>query len=172
MPPTPSKDEAGKIFTEIFHAHADAIFRHCAFRLMDRQLGADLTQETFLRTWQQIEKGKTFENVKAFLYRVADNLIIDHVRKKKSVSLDALQEQGFDPGYNDLLSTHNRMEMERILHALHKLEEPYRRVIQMRYTEGLSVSDIAQITGDPPNTVSVRIHRALQQLRSHLRHGT
>lgn len=167
----PSRDDAEKLFTEIFRTHADAIFRHCAFKLYDRQLGNDLTQETFLRAWQQIEAGKEIENMKAFLYKVADNLIIDHVRKKKSVSLDQLQEQGFDPGKDDLPATHNRIEMQRALLALDKLEEPYRKVIHLRYVEGLPVSEIAALTDEPPNTVSVRIHRALEQLRSHLRHG-
>lgn len=167
----PSHDEAEKTFTEIFHAHADAIFRHCAFKLFDRQLAADLTQETFLRVWQQIERGKEIENMKAFLYRVADNLVIDHVRKKKAVSLDLLQERGFDPGQDDLPATQNRMEMQRALAALQKLEEPYRTAIQLRYVEGLTVTEIAALTSEPPNTVSVRIHRGLQQLRSHLHHG-
>lgn len=166
----PSRADAEKIFTEIFQAHADAIFRHCAFKLLDRALAHDLTQETFLRMWQQIEKGRDIENMKAFLYRIADNLIIDHVRKKKSISLDDLQEQGFDPGQEDT-SAQSRLEMGRAMLALGKLEEPYRKVIELRYVEGLGVSEIAALTGDPPNTVSVRIHRALEQLRSHLRYG-
>lgn len=171
MPRRPQRDEAEKIFTETFHAYADAIFRHCAFKLFDRSLAHDLTQETFLRAWQQMAKGKNIENMRAFLYRVADNLIIDHIRKKKSLSLDDLQEQGFDPGQDDLTNTQNRLEMERALEALGKLEEDYRQAIHLRYVEGLAVAEIAALTGEPPNTVSVRIHRGLQQLRSHLRHA-
>ena len=171
MPKRPPRDEAEKVFTEIFHEYADAIFRHCAFKVMDRLLGHDLTQETFLRIWKQIEQGKEIENMRAFLYKVADNLVIDHVRKKKPLSLDQLQEQGFDPGHDELPTTQNRMEVTRALEALHKLEADYRQVIHLRYVEGLSVSEIATMTGEPPNTVSVRIHRGLQQLRSHLRHA-
>ncbi len=171
MPKCPPREEAEKEFTEIFQEYSDAIFRHCAFKVMDRQLGHDLTQETFLRAWNQIEQGKKIENMRAFLYRVADNLVIDYIRKKKSLSLDQLQEQGFDPGHDETGSMQNKIEMGRALEALHKLEEDYRQAIQLRYVEGLSVSEIAVVTGEPPNTVSVRLHRGLQQLRSHLRHA-
>lgn len=169
----PPREQAEKEFTDIFHAHADAIFRHCAFKVFDRQLSHDLTQETFLRAWKCIERGDTIENMKAFLYRIADNLIIDHVRKKKSLSLDELQEQGFDVGQDDLQTTQNRMELHRAMDMLHRLEDDYRKAIELRYVEGLSVSEIAEMTGEPPNTVSVRIHRGLQQLRSYLQmpHG-
>lgn len=167
----PTRSDAEQEFTTIFHDHADAIFRHCAFKLFDRSLAHDITQETFLRAWQQIERGTQIDNMRAFLYRVAGNLIIDHIRKKKSVSLDALQEQGFDPGYEDISMAENRLEMGRAMAAMEKMEEEYRSVIHLRYIEGYSVSEIAAMTGDLPNTISVRLHRGLQQLRSHLRHG-
>lgn len=166
----PSREAAEKIFTDAFSEYGDAIFRHCSFKLFDRQLANDITQEAFMKTWVCIERGDEFENIRAFLYRVADNLIIDYIRKKKSVSLDALQEQGFDPGTEDH-TAEKSLEMQRAMSALHKLEEPYRTTIAQRYVEGLSVTEIAELTNDPPNTVSVRLHRGLEQLRSHLRHG-
>ena len=75
----------------------DAIFRHCYFRVFDRERARDLVQETFLKTWEYLTRGHDIENIRAFLYRVATNLIIDDSRRKKEISLEQLSESGFDP---------------------------------------------------------------------------
>ena len=74
-------------FDHAYADYADAIFRHCAFRLMNRERGKELMQETFLRIWIELGKGVEVLNMRAFLYRIANNLIIDDVRKKKEMSL-------------------------------------------------------------------------------------
>ena len=76
-----------QLFFEAYEAYADAIFRHCYFRLNDRELAKDMMQEAFTRTWEYVQNGNNPTNIRAFIYRVASNLIIDHYRKKKSYSL-------------------------------------------------------------------------------------
>ncbi len=158
-------------FLEAYDLYADAIFRHCALRLGDRELGKDLMQETFLRAWQEFSKGTEFQNVRAFLYRVANNLIIDVARRsklRKQESLEELQEVGFDipdrePG------PAARMDATLARESLEKVEEPYRTAVIMRYVDGLPPRDIAELLGVSANVVSVRIHRGIQQLQSFLK---
>src|SRR6266566_458854 len=86
-----------QLFIQVYDQFADAIFRHCWFRVSDRERAKDLTQETFVKVWKILDRGESVENMRAYLYRIANNLIIDHYRKKKDVSLDLLQEDGFEP---------------------------------------------------------------------------
>ena len=86
-----------KAFGEIYQTHLDAIFRHCYFRVSDRDQAQDLAQATFIKTWEYLRKGKRIDNMKAFLYKVANNLVVDYYRQKKAISLDALKEKGFEP---------------------------------------------------------------------------
>ena len=88
-------------FLELYENLAEPLFRHCYFRLSDREKARDLMQESFTRTWERLVDGEKIKNLKAFVYRVANNLIIDIYRKKKESSLDLLQEDGFDPGSDD-----------------------------------------------------------------------
>ena len=88
-------------FTKAYDELSDAIFRHCWFRIGDRERAKDLMQETFTKSWQYISRGEKVDNLKAFLYRVANNLIIDEYRKKKELSLDNLMVEGFEPGFDD-----------------------------------------------------------------------
>ena len=85
-------------FLTAYDKYADAIYRHCFFRVFSKEKAEELTQETFMRTWQYLEDGKEVLNLRAFLYRVANNLIIDHSRKKKEERLDNFHE----PHRNDI----------------------------------------------------------------------
>lgn len=160
------QDTVEESFLKAYDEYADAIFRHCYYRVYDRERGKDLMQETFIRVWEYLAKGETVDNMRAFLYRIANNLIIDESRKKKEQSLEALQEVGFDPGIDVRDHLNNKIEKDRVLVTLQQLDEPYRDIILMRYVSDLSPSEIADVIGESANTVSVRIYRGLKQLRS------
>lgn len=155
-------------FLAAYDAYADAIFRHCYFRSFDRERGKDLMQETFIRVWDYLSKGKTVDNMRAFLYSIANNLIIDEARRKKEMSLEALQEGGFDPGRDELPTIHRTIEYKRALSACDQLGSDYRETIVQRYVKGLSPAEIAEARGESANTVSVRLYRALHQLRGYM----
>jgi RNA polymerase sigma-70 factor (ECF subfamily) len=155
--------------TAAYDQYADAIFRHCYFRVFSRERGKELMQETFLRTWQYMADGKHIDNMRAFLYRIANNLIIDESRKKREASLEALQETGFDPSGEDGNATAaSKLEERRILETLSKLDAPYRDVFVMRHIDGLKPAEIATMLGESSNAISVRLHRATEQLRKYL----
>lgn len=161
------QQEIEKLFFDAYEAHADAIFRHCYFRVSDRELAKDLTQETYTRTWQEIRNGKVPEHIRPFLYRVATNLIIDYYRKKKTYSLESLQESyKFDPSVDKTDEIIDSIDAKRALEFLPQLPESYRSVFVMRYIDDLSPKEIADITGETENTISVHIHRAAKKLRS------
>ncbi|UPA22104.1 RNA polymerase sigma factor [Candidatus Peribacteria bacterium] len=153
-------------FLAAYDAYADAIFRHCYFRAFDRERGKDLMQETFMRMWGYLSKGGEVQNMRAFLYRIANNLLADEARKKKEMSLDKLQEDGFDPGLDETPIMQSKIEHSRVMRSLTHLDDNYREMIVMRYVNELSPSEIAEVTGESANTVSVRIYRGLKQLRS------
>ncbi len=155
-------------FLAAYDAYSDAIFRHCYFRSFDRERGKDLMQETFMRVWQYLAKGGEVQNMRAFLYRVANNLLADEARKKKEMSLDKLQEEGFDPGKDETPLMQSKIEHSRVMQSISHLDKSYRDMIVMRYVSELSPSEIAEVTGESANTVSVRIYRGLKQLRSFL----
>ena len=156
-------------FLQAYEEYADAIYRHCVVRVTDSEKGMELMQETFLRALESVQQGTKVENMRAFLYKIANNLIIDTYRQKRhDSSLDEMAEAyGFDPAdeRTDVNVARVHQGMEAIEH-LHLLEEPYRTVLIMRYVDGLPVKDIADVLGVTVNVASVRIHRGLKQLTS------
>ena len=161
-------------FTQAFEDYSDALFRHCFFRIGDRERSLELVQESFTKTWNYVARGKTIDDFKPFLYRVLNNLIIDEYRKKKTTSLDEFLERE-DASEGDIPDLHSTGEMEqaemrfdgtRLLKALKTLPEKYREVVTMRYMDGFSPREIAELIGENENVVSVRIHRGLSKLRN------
>lgn len=157
-------------FSKTYDQMADAIFRHCYFRLGEREQAIDCMQETFLKVWSYLTKGKTIDNVKAFLYRTATNLIIDHVRKQKNrqeVSLEDLRETGWDvESPEDPKQTTSALDAKNIYRVLNKLDDKHKDIVIMRYINDLKPAEIADALGLSANVVSVRINRGLKELRS------
>lgn len=163
-------------FNKTYEQFADAIFRHCVFRVSDREKAKDLTQLSFVRLWEYMAQGKEIDNMRAFLYRIANNLVIDEYRKRKEVSLDQMcDEEGFDIGTESMRDIETKDEHTQALALLECLPDKYREALVMRHVDGLSVKDIAHLTHETENVISVRIHRAiekLQKMRENLKHGT
>jgi len=154
-----------KQFTEAFESLSDALFRHSFFRVSNREVALDLVQETFMKTWNHISIGNEIENIKAFLYRVVNNLIIDYYRKSKSSSLDNLLDGGFDPQGDGADSIVASSEISLIKKGLSFLPEKDREVIVMRYVDGLSLQEISRTLEESENAISVRLHRALKKAK-------
>lgn len=159
-----SKSAIEEAFLKSYDAYIDAIFRHCYFRVYDRERAKDLAQEVFTRVWEYIVRGNEIKNTRPFLYRVANNLIIDESRKKKETSLDALRDKGFDAAFTGAPDPHRDFDVKTVLASIHKLEETYREIMVMRYVDDLSPKEIAGILELSENVVSVRIHRGIKQL--------
>ena len=160
-------DPSSPFATELadaFDRYGPSILRHCTMQLGNRETARDVVQDTFLRTWEYYRSGHKVENLKTFLYRVANNLVIDELRRRKrkeDVSLDDLQERGIDFGRSDLEGIHQRLDVWRTLTDLRKKEYD---LLIMRFYDGMGPREIAHKTGLAPNTVAVRLHRTIKHL--------
>ncbi len=160
-----NEKEQKKQFLELYEKHADELFRYCFFKTSSREQSLEIVQEIFMKAWVGMQNGMIMDNPKAFLYASVRNAITDWYRKKKPVSLDELNEEGFDAMYETEGKHYDKLESERILEKTAKLEEKYREVITLRFVNDLSITEIAELLGENENNVSVRLHRALEKLR-------
>ena len=117
-----------------------------------------------MKVWNSFQKEEHPDNVKAFLYTSVRNAITDWYRKKKPVSLDGLQELGFDAEVEEA-SYSDKFDVEKILEKANDLEEMYREIIILRFVNDLSVKEIAKLLNERENNISVRIHRAVDKLK-------
>lgn len=158
-------EETQTYFLETYDAYANDIFRFCLLKVSNREQAEDIAQEVFTRFWQTLRDGTELRNPRALLYTMARNLVIDWYRKKKESSLDVLQDQGIDFANDDYKRITENAEMQEVLRAIQELDEPSRDALTLRFVDGLSPRDIALITGESANAISVRINRAIKKVQ-------
>ena len=161
------KRDVQQAFLAAYDDYADAIFRHCYFRVFRKSRAEELTQEAFMKTWEYLAAGNQVLNIRAFLYRVANNLIIDESRKAKEASLENIlaNDASLEPADNAPLKMEQALANKEILETLHALSAADREIITLRYMDDLDPKEIAEILNISANAVSVRIHRALAELK-------
>jgi len=156
-------------FGEIYARHAQAVFRFFASRL-DNQLDAeDLTEDVFLRVWRSLpnyhEKGVPFS---AFLFRIANNALIDHYRKVNSPSSEvsiedeSLQDNRHNP--EDVVA--ENIEHDELRNVLEKLRDDYRDVLILRFLSELSPVETAKVMDRSVGAIRILQHRALLAVRN------
>jgi RNA polymerase sigma-70 factor (ECF subfamily) len=158
--------ELKALFLAAYDAYADELYRFCVLKVSDRERAEDLVQDVYTRFWQVLRDGTSPDNTRAFLYTIARNRIIDWYRKKKEGSLDALQEAGIDFAGSGAREILDHVEMERLLEAINELDEPSRDVLLLRFMEGWTPAEIAELNKESANAVSVRLNRALKKVRT------
>ncbi len=160
-----------KAYLKAYDKNSDAIFRFIYFRVRDREEAKDLLQDTFMKVWRYVSEGHTIDNAKAFLYQTARNLIIDRSRKRTNSSLDELREHGFEIGSDERPRLEHVMDANIVLTMVDKLDEKYREPVLLRYVDGFSPKEIANILDESTNVISVRIHRGIRLLKTLMKRG-
>ncbi|MDO8579258.1 MAG: RNA polymerase sigma factor [bacterium] len=151
-------------------AHRDYekdLAKYSYFKIQDYALSEDLVSDTFMKTWSYLAKGGKIDIMKAFLYHILNNLIIDEYRKRKhkTTSLDTLIEGGFEPSMNDSESLFNILDGKTDSLLIRHLPKTYQKVMHMRHMQDSSLAEISLETGQSKNTVAVQLHRGLEKLK-------
>lgn len=166
-------------YGEIVELYKDKVFQLCYRMLGNRHEAEDIAQEAFIRAYVNIARFNMELKFSTWIYRIATNLCIDRIRKKKpDFYLDA-EVSGTDglTMYSQVAAETNLPEedlesielQEAIQRAISKLPEKYRTVIVLKYIEELSLNEISEILDMPLGTVKTRIHRGRESLRQQLR---
>jgi len=136
----------------------------------------DMVQETFIRAFGALASFRQDASFLTWLYKIASNLCIDHLRSRKSkgaLSLDVELEEGREPAADRSCSPEDAAVRgavsEIVQKAVMNLPERYRIVVVMRHLQGMSVEEIANQLELPSGTVKTHLFRAREMLRERLR---
>lgn len=160
------KDDSA--FVEAYDIYAPKIFRHALFRTSSEEVAQDIMSETFLRAWEYLRSGKKeLTYLQAFLYRIANNLVVDHYRSraKDPDRIDEHLERRLGQDSGIIETTDLRIEYERMLAALSLIKEDARDLLVMRYIDELTIEEISVRTDKKKNAVYVALHRAVKELK-------
>jgi len=153
------------ILTTAYKDYARGMNSYSFYKVNNRATSDDLVQDTFVKTWNYLLKDGKVEIMKAFLYHVLNQLIIDEYRKRKTVSLNVLVEKGYSPSTDPTKQIFNILDGKAAVLLIKHLPIKYQGIMRMRYMQDLSLKEISLITGQTRNAVAVQAHRGLEQLK-------
>jgi RNA polymerase sigma-70 factor, ECF subfamily len=155
-------------FGGIYDALVRPVYRYIYYRV-DSQIAEDLTEETFLKVWQNLKKYKKGEHpFSSWVFKIAHNLVCDYYRKEQPTS--EIDENTPDTESN--LSPERKITIRftqiQLSKAIKKLPENSQQVIILKYINELDNQSIAKTVGKSEGAIRTIQFRALQQLRSML----
>ncbi|MBD1382467.1 RNA polymerase sigma factor SigW [Metabacillus arenae] len=166
-------------FAEIVDLYKDKIYQLCYRMLGNSHEAEDIAQEAFIRAYVNINSYDINRKFSTWLYRIATNLTIDRIRKKKPdyyLDAEVAGTEGltmYSQVAADVALPEDEvvsMELqETIQKEILKLPDKYRSVIVLKYIDELSLIEISEILNIPVGTVKTRIHRGREALRKQLR---
>lgn len=152
-------------YNECVDAYADGVFRFIVKNLRHEEDARDIVQTAFEKLWKNRETVE-YEKAKSFLFTVAYNQMIDHIRKNKRMTL----KESFSPEtkIQERSGTSSQRTKQLLMEALNRLNETQRSLVMLKDYEGYSYEEIGKITGLNESQVKVYLHRARVSLRNYL----
>jgi RNA polymerase sigma factor (sigma-70 family) len=161
------RDELNHWFKTEILAHEAALMRYLRRVWRNQAEVPDFRQEIYIRIYESAAKALP-ASPKAFLFTTARNLIADHVRRERVVSIDYTQDlDSLDVLTDDISPEHRlsaRQELTRLCAALDQLSDVCRNVIWLRRVEGLSQKEAAERLGMPEGTLESHLCRGVRAL--------
>ena len=160
-------------------------FYNLAYRLLGNTEDAkDITQEAFVKAYQSLTKYNPDYSFGSWIFRITQNLSIDHLRWKKrrpQISIDEPIGNGIDSDEDESLHLQivdqspdarttliEEQKNKRIEQIIQSLPEKYRSVVVLRHIEGLQIGEIAQVLDMPEGTVKINLYRARNLMKEKL----
>lgn len=161
-----AKQSDADAFTQIYEDSYSRILSYIYYRVSDRETAEDLAADVFVRMVRKID---TYEDtgrpIIAWLYTIAGNLVLDYHRRDSKYQWLPIEDR-------EIVSTHDptaladlNLTSERLAKAIQELTDEQSNVIVLKFVQGLSNAEIADIMGKQEGSIKSLQHRALQSLK-------
>lgn len=158
-------------FRALFETYKDKVYSIALRFSGDRGVAMDIAQDTFLKLFSSIRDFRGDASFETWVYRLVVNNCLDHKRRSWRLIPIADELLAVLQAPADSLDEVLRGEMrDRVHAAVERLTPDLRMVIVLRYTEGLSYDEIAEVLGCSSGTVASRLNRAHKALERRLSH--
>lgn len=152
-----------KEYNQCVNQYADNVYRFIVKNLRHEEDARDIVQTAFEKLWRNRESVES-EKSKSYLFTVAYNQMIDHIRKVKRIQL---KEEFTEDGRVQQPTTGSNLR-KTLMEALNRLNETQKSLVMLKDYEGYSYEEIGEIMGLNESQVKVYLHRARQTLRTYL----
>ena len=158
------KQSCSNSFKIIFLKYYEMLHRFIWMRIHDHEITRDILQDVFTRVWDHRDRLNENKSIKAYLYQISNNLVIDMIRKDKSKEnfLKISQSLNYYEKEDQYYTSIDIQE------AMNRLPEKLRLIVILSRFEGLNYMEIAEICHVSFQTISYRLNKALNLMNRFL----
>jgi RNA polymerase sigma-70 factor (ECF subfamily) len=157
-----------RAFGKLYEAYLDEIYRYVWYRVRDPLEAEDITEDVFLKTWEGLPrlsaKENPIENFRAWLYRIAHNLVVDFYRSRTALPL--MEEHVSEDNLSPEETVRQGLMSQRLAKAIMTLEPLYKQIIILRFINQLSHKETALIMNISQSYTRVLQYRAIRKLKA------
>jgi len=154
---------------ELVRDNYAAVYGFVTHMTSDREMAADITQDTFRAAWQELGKFDGRASIASWLHRIAYNRFIDVYRKQhrdRCLQENLQIEYSRNDDATPPCATSRKETSDYLCDAVKQLPHDQRTIVYLHYFEGLSLRETAMVVGQAVGTVKWRLSAALSRLRS------
>lgn len=163
----------GESFGTLLARYTKPVYRFLFYFVRDKDTLEDLTQETFIKAWKNLARFDETKSFKVWLFAIAKNTALDFLKKRKEIPFTLFENDEGERVMKDVpdeafLPDEIFARKDAVKELEKKLEEispDHKALLTLRYREDLSLSEIAEVFGEPYNTVKSRHQRAIRSLK-------
>lgn len=148
-------------FKEIYNQNKKKIYHLCLGYTGDTDSASDLLQETFIKVWQSLDKFRNQSQISTWIYRIAVNTCLTHLKSEKKLPKDELSPHIIDQKAE--VHDEQNEQIKLLYQSISELEENERLIITLVLDE-IPYHEIAEISGISEGNLRVKIHRIKQKL--------
>lgn len=161
-------------FKELMNRHLKHIFNFARQYSRNNEDAEDIAQDAFFKAWKYIKRFRKGAKFRPWLFAIARNTALDHVKKKKAVSFSSMDDTDNEMTFADTLSDNEPLAPEifaraqlgdELMASMAGLHPDHRAVLIMHYHQEMTFDEIADIMGRPMNTVKSWHRRSLEKIR-------
>jgi RNA polymerase sigma-70 factor (ECF subfamily) len=157
----------GEAFGQLYDRYVDTVFRFVYYRVNDRALAEDFTSETFLRALRRIGSiSYQGRDIGAWFVTIARNIVFDHMKSARHrlevTTGEAIERDDREPGPEAAVLA--MLTNERLMAAVARLGGEQRECVLLRFIQGFSVSETAEVMGKNEGAIKALQHRAVRKL--------
>ena len=152
---------------KLVERHLDFVLNFVYLIVRNQPVAEDITQETFVKAWQNLSKYNDQYKFKTWLGNIAKNTAIDYLRKQKNLNFSELGDsfEHMIADHSAVLDQEQLFDIANIDSVVQTLPDRYRKIIELYYMKGLNFRQIGTVLNESINTVKTKHRRAITQIK-------
>ncbi|MVM33824.1 sigma-70 family RNA polymerase sigma factor [Spirosoma sp. HMF4905] len=160
-------NQPNQCFETLYNRYVNKVYKRCLSMTKDADQAQDFTQDIFLKVFHKLDAFQERSTFSTWLYSISYNYCADQLRLAKRLPTTSWEEAGMDHHTTDVADSQLHEEaLQVVQQAMTALSVEERALLRLKYEDGMSIEELAQLYEIKPSAVKMRLKRSREKVRS------